>query len=47
MLVKVEYLKDHGTAKKGDTREMFQSTANVLEKAKIVKIAGKAKADKE
>ena len=37
-MVKVEFLIDHGTAKKGDQREMPKSTASALEVHKVVKI---------
>jgi hypothetical protein len=37
-MVKVEFLIDHGTAKKGDKTEMFESTAKALETHKVVKI---------
>ena len=48
MKVKVKFLKDHGTAKKGDEREMYESTAVVLERVKIVSIDGKkAKAEEK
>lgn len=43
MKVKVEYLLDHGTSKKGDKTEMFLSTAEALAKHKVVKITTKEK----
>ena len=39
-MVEVTYLKDHGTHKKGDKREMPESTAKPLAKAKIVSYKG-------
>ena len=38
MKVKVEYLEDHGTSKKGLKTEMFKSTAEALEAHKVLKI---------
>lgn len=39
-MIEVTYLKDFGTAKKGDKREMHESTAKPLAKAKVVSIKG-------
>lgn len=46
-MVEVTYLKDFGTAKKGDKREMDESTAKPLSKAKIVSYKGETKAKEE
>lgn len=43
-MVEVTYLKDFGTAKKGEKRLMDETTAKPLSKAKIVSYKG---ADKE
>lgn len=46
-MVNVEYTKDHGNYKKGDKREMPESTAKALETHKVVKMVTSKKEDKE
>lgn len=44
-LVSVEYLKDHGSNKKGDkpSRKMYETTAKALAAHKVVKILDEKK----
>lgn len=47
MLVNFTYSKEHGNSKKGDTVEMYKSTADALEAHGIGKVEKKAKEPKK